>query len=227
MTGTQQLRKQLEIMRKSLRAFEDPIVEEIAGLRLMQETLKEREQHIAQTIRSNETTTLKITLDGAGVDDEAAPARFVSVLLDAIAAACNAAALDRAAQWDTPPSDPDVHAAVELFVVSFEVDDATAELSVTRRPGDVGAQLADPDSGAPLAELAMLAVLTTVQQCAVGDGPPDGAQAVAMALAPLAELLAASPVTATFELDPFVVEPLTVEVDRAGAQRLLDATAAA
>ena len=227
MTGTEQLRKQLEIMRKSLRAFEDPIVEEIAGLRLMHETLRERERHIADTIRSNETTTLKITFDGAAIDDEAAPSQLVTVVLDAIRTATALAAVERAAMWDSPPSDADVQAAVELYVASLEIDGNAAKVTVTRRPGDVAAQLADPDSGAPLAELAMLAVLQTAQQCAAGDGPPESLQPVAVALVPMAQMLAAAPVTATFELDPFIVEPLTVTVDRPGAQRLLAATGTA
>src|SRR5688500_15435115 len=103
MTGNEQLRQQLETMQTALRAFEHPIVEEVPGLRLMHESLKERQQHIADTIAKNETCSVELKLAGAVHHEKAVPVTLVAYVLDAVAAAIEAAGLERASHWSSPP----------------------------------------------------------------------------------------------------------------------------
>ena len=224
MTGNDQLRAQLKTMRESLRAFEDPVVEDVPGLRLMHETLRERERHIAEQILSNETVSLDLTIRGGAVGGEAVPASVVVILLAALRDAARVAGRAIVADWDVIPGDDEVAAAVEPHLADSEADDGDVIIHLTRPPGPLRAQLADPASGAPLAELAFAAVLQTLQRH-TADTVLD-VDGVAVALRPLAELLVSLPVTLELSTDPYVVEPSRVRVDRVGAQRLLAADSA-
>ena len=219
MTGTEQLRKQLETMRESLRAFEDPIVEEIAGLRLMHETLREREQHIAQQIRKNETATLTVTIKGAAAEGEGVPATIVLLVLGALRNAVEVVAQGLTGGWAAVPAVEDVAAAVEPHLKECEIDGSDVSLTLIRPPGELSAQLADPDSAAPLAELAYAEVLRVIQRAAAGKA--DTEAATLAALRPLGDVLLSLPVVLELSLEPHIVKPVDVTLDRVGAQRLL------
>ncbi|MPZ71735.1 MAG: hypothetical protein GEU74_00660 [Nitriliruptorales bacterium] len=221
MTGNQQLRAQLDTMRESLRAFEDPIVEEIPGLRLMHETLRERERHIAEQIRRNETVSLEVIVHGAAADRQAVPASLAALVLTTLRDAVMAAALHLASQWEVTPADDVIAAAVEPHVETCAVDGGDATLRLTRPPGELSVQLGDTATRATLAELAFLTVLQTLQRGATGDAIGEQVTSVTEALRPLAEALVSLPLSLDLAMDPHVVEPLTVKWDRNGAQRLL------
>lgn len=214
MTGNEQLRKQLETMEKSLRAFEHPVVEEVPGLRLMHESLRQRRQHIADTIAKNETCSIELTLAGAVHHERAVPATLVAYVLDAVAAAVEAAGLDRASAWDSAPAPTDLVVALACHVEAFDIDDEKAVLTLTRPPGALAAQLADPESSAPLFEHAAVDAFT-----ALGGDEPVPAHLVP-SLHGLAESIAGGEFVLAWSVEPFVLEPIDGEIDQAAAMRL-------
>ena len=215
MTGNEQLREQLETMRKSLRAFEHPVVEEVPGLRLMHETLRKREQHIAQTIEKNETCTIELTLEGAAHAGKVVPATLVAYLLDAVAAAVEAAGLARAATWESAPARTDVVAALACHVQSLEVDGDNATITLSRPPGQLAAQLADPESGAPLFEHAAIDAFHSSED---GDDPIP--PHLVPALHGLAEAVSGGEFALRWFISPFVLDEAEGFLDQTHAQRL-------
>lgn len=214
MTGNDQLKEQLETLRRSLRAFDDPIVEETPGLRLMQSALKEREEHIARTISDNETCAIEITLVGAPHSGTAVPATLVAYLLDAVAAAVEAAGLERASRWPARPADTDLVAALACHVEDVSVSGDEAVLRLTRPPGPVRAQVADPDSGAPLFEHAAVDAFDAID----ADVVP---QHLVPSLHGLAEAISGGEMTVRWTIEPFVLDPAEGQIDQAEAQRLV------
>lgn len=223
MTGAEQLRAQLDAMRDALRAFQDPIVEEIPGLRLMHETLLQRERHIAEQISRNETASLTVTIHGAAVDAEAVPASVPVIVLAALRDAVRAAGRQIVSGWDVAPGDHDVAAAVEPHLAGSDITGDDVVLLLTRPPGPLRVQLLHPTTGVPVAETALATVLQTLQRRTADTSASEPGDAVTAALRPLAELLTSLPLALELSLDPYVIEPLHVEVDRSAAQRLLAA----
>lgn len=213
MTGNEQLREQLDALRKSLRAFEHPVVEELPGLRLMHETLKERESHIADQILKNETCAIELTLERAVHDGKAVPATLLAYVLDAVAAAVEAAGLDRASRWSAAPARTDVVAALACHVEDLSIDDDSAVIKITRPPGPVSTQLADPDSGAPLFEHAALDAFEFVDDKTV---PAH----LVPALHGLAEAVAGGEIALRWAIQPFVLDAADGFLDQTHAQRL-------
>ena len=215
MTGNEQLREQLEAMRKSLRAFEHPAVEEIPGLRLMHETLKERESHIADQILKNETCAIELTLEGAVHEGNAVPATLLAYVIDAVAAAVEAAGLDRASRWAAAPAGTDIVAALACHVKEFSVQGHDASVVLTRPPGPIATQLADPESGAPLFEHAALDAFSFS-----GDDTDTVPRHLVPALHGLAEAVTGSAFALRWEISPFVLDPADGFLDQTHAQRL-------
>ena len=215
MTGHEQLCEQLEELRKSLRAFEHPIVEEVPGLRLMQDTLKERASHIADTIRKIETCSIEITLEGAVADGEAVPATLLAYVLDAVAAAVEAAGLDRASRWDPRPADTDVVAALACHVEQISIDGNDAVVMLSRPPGPIAAQLADPESGAPLFEHAALDAF------AISDNDDEAVpHHLVPALHGLADAVTGARFALRWSITPFALDEAEGFLDQTHAQRL-------
>ena len=214
MTGDEQLREQLETMRKSLRVFDHPIVEEMPGLRLMRESLKEREQHIANQINKNETCTVELTLANAAHAHGAVPATLVAYVLDAVSAAVQEAGLDRAAAWSAPPAPTDLVTALSCHVQSLEIDGDDATITLSRPPGPVAAQIADPDSGAPLFDHAAQEVFEVV------TGDEQVPEHLRSSLRGLAEAVEGGELILRWSLDPFDLEAAEGSLDQTAAQRL-------
>lgn len=210
MTGLESLHHELDEMRETLKAFGDPVVAEHAGLRLLRQTLTEREQHIAATIAQAERGRLTLSLDGVAGDGLAI--RVLVPLLDGVQGAVTALARRRAQGW---PAVTDEHcdAAVALQVTDL---DEGHTVTLQRPDGPLAAQLADPETGAPLVELALEALLLALG----GDGDGD---APAAPLRRLLGALSAQPLQLSLTLEGVVVESRTVTVTRADALRLYDA----
>lgn len=221
MTGTQQLRAQLEAMKESLRAFDDPIVDQTPGLRLMHHTLRERESHIEGQIRKNETCSIELALAGAAKDGQAIPVSLVALLLQAVDAAVAAAASDLASQWPAPPPPEAVAEAVALQLAEFTIDGDEVTLLLTRTPGALASQLAAPADGVPLVEQAAASVSATLAHMAQGHHDPELPEAVSARLREAGRLLAAHPVTLRWSLEPFHLKSVELEIDRVAAQRLI------
>ena len=212
--GTRQLREQLTTLTASLRAFDDPTVDDVPGLRLMRDTLRRRRAHIEQTIAKNETCAVELVLAGAGVRGEAVPATLLSDVLAAVESAVQQAAAAHVAGWDEPPAASVLADAVAMHVTSVEADEDVA-LLLTRRPGPLDAQLAGPD-GVPVVEHAAAAVTAALRTATAGETGAAGE-----GLRSLAGVLAPAGVVLHWQLQPAVVDEQTVTVDAAGWQRLL------
>lgn len=218
MTGTEQLREQLEALQSSLRAFEAPIVDDHPGLRLMAETLREREQHIQRQIDKNETCSISLVLRGAATGD-AAPVDVLVAALGAVAAAVTAVAMTEAAGWEVSPPAATVAEAVNLHVRDLQIDEDVSVM-LTRPPGPLAAQLAHPGSPAPLSEQAMVKVTALLAAAAAGDAA-DLSDEVATALRGLGGLVVAAATVLEWQLEPYALEPESVTLDQAAAQELL------
>lgn len=214
MTGDERLREQLESMRTALQAFEHPIVDEVPGLRLMHESLKERRQHIADTIAKNETCTIELTLAGAAHAGDAVSATLVAYVLDAVAAAVEAAGLQRASAWPSPPAATDLHVALACHAQELSVHDSEAVITLSRPPGAVAAQVADPESRAPLFEHA------AVDAFAVLGGDDAVPPHLVPSLHGLAESVSGGEFVLRWSLNPFKLDDVEGELDQAGALRL-------
>ena len=217
MTGTEQLRQQLERMTDALRAFSDPIVEQTPGLRLMHETLQERKRHIAQQIRKNETAAVTIRISGDLVSDDGAPARLIAVVLAAVRDAAGELGVAIAADWDAGPAADEIRSAVEPHLKSLESNDDLM-LLITRPPGALGTQLTEPETNAPLGEVVLHRLISDVALLVDGK---DVSDVTGAAVRPLAELLVASPLTVALSFSGHVLDPVDVTIDRAAAHRLL------
>lgn len=218
MSGTDQLREQLEAMRKSLRAFDHPAVEEIAGLRLMHDTLREREAHIAQSITKNETCSIELVVKGGGAAGPAGAVPALARLLLAMSAGLAATGAERAESLQAA-APPDLAAALTPHVAEVAVDGGDVTVLLTRPPGELAAQPVDPKTGAPLFEHAAVDFLEAVR---AGSSPAgsDVSDVVLPALCQLADVVAGSGTVLDITVEPFALEQAEVSVNQAGAQRL-------
>jgi hypothetical protein len=217
--GNDQLREQLEAMDDSLRAFEDPPVDEAPGLRLMAETLPERRSHIRDQIRKNETCSLQLRLVNAAVDDEAVAADVIADLVAAVSRATVDTGTALAARWQTSPAAHELDAALRLYVRKVDIG-STSTIEMSRRPGPIDAQLADPDAGVPLVEIAAATVSRVLADFCNGSSPDVGAT-LREPLAQLAGALLRAGAVLRWSLEPFVLDDIELEVTQTDAQRLL------
>lgn len=218
MTGTEQLRQQLANMRKSLRAFDHPAVEEIAGLRLMHDTLREREAHIAQQIEKNETCSLELVLKGGGAAGPAGAVSEVTGILDAVAAGIGAAGAERA-DAKASGTGPDLETALTPHISKVEVSGGNVTILLTRPPGDVAAQPVDPESGAPLFEHAALDFIQALRAASTTDGG-DVPESILPSLCQLAYVVTGSGTVLDISVDPFALDEAELSVNQAAAQRV-------
>ena len=214
MSGVEQLREQLTAMGEALRAFDDPIVNQVPGLRLMHQTLKERQGHIEEQIQKNETCSLTLTLHDAAREGRGLPVGAALSVLDPLAAAVTAAALAHVSDWPNVPDEAVVAEAAELHLAELELDDNDATLLLTRRPGELRAQLSDPDSSAPVIEHA----LADVTRALNGEGGPAPAEAQIQALA---AWVVDTGCVLTWEFSGYVLGSAESTLDRTRAQRLV------
>lgn len=223
MTGTEQLREQLAAMQASLRAFDAPVVDEHPGLRLMAETLREREEHIREQIDKNETCT--ITLQVGNVSgDGAVPAGVVGALLAAVDTAVNVVAAVELAAWDPAPPASTAASAATLHLRELQIDGGDVTLTLTRPPGALDTQLTHPRAGAPFAEHVMSRVTDAVAAAADGDtaDTPDDLDAP---LQSLADVVVTTGTVLRWRLEPYLLEPCSITIDQAAAQRIVNSTA--
>lgn len=223
MTGTERLREQLDAMQASLRAFDAPVVDEHPGLRLMAETLREREEHIRGQISKNERCTITLQLAGCGIDG-AVPAGLVGALLAAVDTAVNVVAAIELAAWDPAPPASTAASAAALHLRQLQIDDDDVTLTLTRPPGSLDAQLAHPTAGAPFAEQVM-SLLTDVVATAVNGDTADAPDDLRPALQSLADLIVTTGTVLRWRLEPHVLEARDVSIDQAAAQRIVQSTA--
>lgn len=216
MSGNDQLREQLEAMHKALRAFDHPAVEEVAGLRLMHETLREREGHIAQQIRKNETCSIDLVLKGGGAGGPAGAIPEVTGVLDAVSDGIAAAGGMRA---DAGAGKQDLRAALVPHVAQVSVEDGNVTMSLTRPPGALAAQPVDPDSGAPLFEHAAVDFVAALRAASTTGGDAV-AEAVLPALCRLADVITGSGTVLEISVEPFALEEAQLTVNQAAAQRV-------
>lgn len=201
MNGREKLREQLQAMGHALQAFDDPLVDEHAGLRLMKDVLAARRDHIAEELARAEHCQLGLTVEGAAGDavtvDAAVP--LLAVVQQAVRtfAGARAEAL--------PGVDPEqADAAVALRIAQSQ--GKTVTLTGPELP--LPTRVADPDSGITLLEVALGDFLDEVE----AGGHP--------ALRGLGDLLAGQPVALTMAFSPVVGEERRVRLERRDAARL-------
>ncbi|HVL99005.1 MAG TPA: hypothetical protein VM324_06920 [Egibacteraceae bacterium] len=200
MNGRDKLREQLDAMAHALRAFDDPLVDEYPGLRLMKDVLGRRRQHIAGELDAAERCQLTLTVEAAG---EAVPVDVVVPLLAAVQETVRSFAEARAE--GLPGVDADqARTAVALRVARWDGPAVT----LTGPDVPLPARVADPRSGITLMEVALGDLLDALQE---GDMP---------ALRALADLLAANPLTLTVSFSPVVGDDREVRLERRDAARL-------
>jgi len=216
--GTERLHEQLAAIAEALEAFQDPVTDELAGLRLMRSTLRERQAHLEATITEQETCSLQLAIQGAPADGALAlpfALEVLGALQDAVTAVAGTLLDDDAA---APPAQQ-VTAAVTLHLAELSTTDGVT-VTLQRPPGPLTAQLVEPAAGAPLVERALDTLLAVLE--AVGDEgdsvePPAG---TVPALQRLAAAVAAEPVELRLALAPAILEPRELTLTRADAQRL-------
>jgi hypothetical protein len=218
MSSTDQLREQLDALQSSLQAFEAPIVDDYPGLRLMAQTLREREEHIRGQIAKDETCTITITLRRVTTDG-VVTAGVVGALIAAADTAVSAAAGAETAAWSSAPPTSTIGAAASLHLRELGIDGNDLTLALTRPPGPPAAQLAHPESDAPFSEVVMGHVTTVLAEAAV-DGTIRQPE-LADALQSLAEVVITTGGVLQWQLQPYVLRPQKVTVDQTAAQRIL------
>jgi len=206
--GTDRLHEQLSAIGEALEAFDDPVTDELAGLRLMRSTSRERQAHLQSTITESETCSLELAIQGAPADGALAvpfALEVLGALQDAVTAVAGRLLDDDAAA----PAAQHVTAAVTLHLAELSTKECVT-VTLQRSPGPLTAQLVEPASGAPLVERALdrvLAALEAVGDRASGSDSDD--------VAPPAE-----PVELRLALAPTILEPRELTLTRADAQRL-------
>lgn len=213
--GTERLHEQLSAIGEALEAFDDPVTDELAGLRLMRSTLRERQAHLQSTITKQETCSLELVIQGAPADGALAlpfALEVLGALQDAVTAVAGGLLDDDAA---AAPAQQ-VTAAVTLHLAELSTADGVT-VTLQRSPGPLTAQLIEPASGAPLVERALDTLLAVLD--AEGDGvePPAG---TVPALRRLAAAVAAEPVELRLASAPAILEPRELTLTRSDAQRL-------
>lgn len=201
MNGREKLREQLEAMGHALQAFDDPLVDEHAGLRLMKDVLAARRDHIAEELATAEHCQLAITVEGAAGDavtvDVAVP------LLEAVQEAVRTFAGARAEALNGVDADQ-AEAAVALRVAQWH----GRAVTLTGPDLPLPTRVADPDSGITLLEVALDDLLDEIE----AGGHP--------ALRGLGDLLAGQPVALTMSFSPVVGDERRVRLERRDAARL-------
>lgn len=201
MNGREKLREQLEAMGHALQAFNDPLVDEHAGLRLMKDVLVARRAHLAEELAAAEHCQLALTVEAAAGDavtvDVAAP------LLTAVQAAVRTFAGARAEALPGVGADQ-ADEAVALRIARSE----GVTMTLTGPDLPLPTRVADPESGITLLEVALGDLLDEVE---AGGNP---------ALRGVAELLAAHPVALTLAFSPVVGDERRVRLERRDAAHL-------
>lgn len=218
MTGTEQLRAQLEQMRKSLRAFDHPAVEEIAGLRLMHETLREREAHIAQAIQKNETCSIELVLKGGGAAGPAGAVPGVTGILDAFSDGIVAAAGERAGAVKSAARQ-DLRTPFVPHIAEVSADGDNVTMLLTRPPGELAAQPVDQETSAPLFEHGAVDFVEALRAASGTDGAPVS-EAILPALCRLADAITGSGTVLEVTVEPFALDEVEISVNQAAAQRV-------
>ncbi len=220
--GTDRLHEQLSAIGDALEAFDDPVTDELAGLRLMRSTLRERQAHLQSTLTESETCSLELAIQGAPANGALAvpfALEVLGALQDAVTAVAGGLLDDDAAA----PAAQHVTAAVTLHLAELSTKECVT-VTLQRSPGPLTAQLVEPASGAPLVERALDGVLAALE--AVGDRASGSDNDVAPpaevipALQRLAAVVAAEPVELRLALAPAILEPRELTLTRADAQRL-------
>ena len=222
--GARQLRATLEEFSSALQAFNDPTVDEVAGLRLMRAVLGEREQHLREQIVASETASLELTVEHGQDATSTLDLPLVIGLLDAVQETVTACGLGLAADAGQVEQ-AEAAAALVLHLAACD----GASLRLQRAPGTLDTQLSEPDSRRPLVDRALdavvgvLAVADDAQRLAerTADLPP----AATAALGRLGRLLAGRPVRLRLALRPGALRPRDALVTRTGAQALAVALA--
>lgn len=200
MNGRENLRQQLEEMGHALRAFDDPLVDEHPGLRLMKDVLASRQEHLARELDEAERCHLTAAVEHAG---DTLPVDLAVPLLAAVQEAVRH--LARARAQALPGVDAEqADSAVALRVGRWE---GTA-VTLTGPDVPLPARVADPASGITLVEVVLGDLL---------DGLAEGSEA---AVEGLAALLAAHPLAVTLTLSPIAGEERRLRVERSDAARL-------
>lgn len=185
-TGMDQLHEQLSALADALEGFDDPAVDDHAGLQLMRSTLRERHDHVRDTIASAERSRLTLRLRGSPVADGTVPAPLLLDVLSALTASVSSlgSAIDAEHGADA--------ALLHLDEVGGE-EDITVVLR--RPPGPPAAQRTDPDEEALVVDLAI------ERLCALLETEDAGADDRAEVLGPLVEALSGWAVEAVLEAD--------------------------
>lgn len=218
--GTATLHEELEALTSALRAFEDPVVDQLPGLRLMRESLREREAHIRAQITAAETCSLTLEIKGGPAAGGVLDAGFACHLLLAVQAGVTQAGRSLARHAAGMPDEDAVDAALGLYLAAVTPVGAqgAVTLRLERRPGGLEGLLAAPGGESPLVDAAVESLVAALDD----DGPdgPDGPDEVAEAVAPLGNLLAAHALRLTVTASTTPAGTREVAVSRARAQQL-------
>lgn len=188
-------------MGHALQAFDDPLVDEHAGLRLMKDVLAARRDHIATELAAAEQCQLALTVEGA-----AGKSVTVDVAVSLLAAVQEAVRTFAGARAEALPGVDTDQAAAAVALRMAGAEGTTVTLTGPDLP--LPTRVADPDSGITLLEVALGDLLDELD----AGGHP--------ALAGLAELLAAQPVALTMVFFPVVGDKRRVRLERRDAARL-------
>lgn len=201
MNGRETLHEQLEAMGHALRAFDDPLVDEHAGLRLMKDVLADRRDHIATELAAAEQCRLALTVEGS-----AGKAVTVDVAASLLTAVQEAVRTFAGARAEALPGVDAEQAAAAVALRMAGSEGTTVTLTGPDLP--LPTRVADPDSGITLLEVALGDLLDELD----AGGHP--------ALGGLAELLAGQPVALTMTFFPVVGDRRRARLERRDAARL-------
>lgn len=211
--GTASLARQLEALTGALRAFDDPLGDQLPGVRLMREAVVERIEHVRETLATTTTTALRVAVAGAPVRDGRVDATVVAALVTALQDGVDAAAADLEPLADVPVEAR--RAAVRLHLAAVEAEDDTVTLQLQEPPGDPDERLVVDADGTGAVEAALGRVLGALQE------PTGAAGALAAAVRRIAEVVRDQPLRLVATLLPAVGEGAEVSLGRPAAQRLL------
>lgn len=224
--GREALRAELDAFHEALRVFEDPVVDEFLGLRLMRATLGERRDAIAAKVDDVEQTTLRVGFGGSVAKDRALPVDVAVDVLQGIDGALRALTLTRTRDWAVPLTEQTVHDAVGMRISDVEADSGFT--MVLQRPaGPLEAQPIDPDTGQLLVEVVIDTLLDIMEAAELSTELPPPAADVAAALSGCAHRCVQASIELSFTTAPARTGERSVMLSRPGAQRLAAALAQA
>lgn len=216
-SGTAMLRVELEEMASALRAFEDPIVDQLPGLRLMRESLREREAHVRGMITAAETCTLTLEVEGPPAACGVLDAGFACRLLLAVQAGVTQAGRARARKAVGMPDEDAIDAALALHLAAVTPvgTQGAVTLRLERRPGQPEGLLAAPGGEYPLVDAAVESLVA-----ALDEEGSKGLAEVGETVAALGGLLAADALALRITASTTPAGTREVVVSRARAQQL-------